>query len=80
MTAAEVWRALVAAPKVAGPWEESEFGGEMYARRALDGRVIATTLWVTPKYPAAPWRVPVATADRSGADAILREHGWLLAE
>src|SRR5580692_8444914 len=78
MTPQEVWESLIAAPKVAGPWEAGE-PGEMYIRRALDHRIIATTLWVTPKYPHAPWHVPVATSDRSGADSILREHGWLLA-
>ena len=65
-------------PKIAGPWEAGG-PGEMYVRRSLDHRIIATTLWVTPKHPHAPWRVPVATSDRSGADSILREHGWLLA-
>ena len=78
MTGQEVWEAISSAPQVAGPWETGEFG-DMDARRALDGRIVATTLWVTPKYPEAPWRVPVATSDRGGADRILREHGWKLA-
>ena len=79
MTAREVWDALVSAPKIASPWEPGELG-QMDVRRALDGTIVATTLWVTPRYPTAPWRVAVATSDRSGADAILREHGWLLPE
>ena len=79
MTAREVWDALVSAPRVASPWEPGELG-QMDVRRALDGTIVATTLWVTPRYPTAPWRVAVSTADRSGADAVLREHGWLLPE
>lgn len=79
MTAREVWDALRSPPKVVGPWEP-EHSGDMDVRRAPDGTIIATTLWVTPKHPVAPWRVPVSTSDRDGADTILREHGWLLAE
>ena len=79
MTGRQVWEALVSAPKVAGPWEAGE-SGEMDVRRAIDGHIVATTLWVTPRHPQARWRVPVATSDRAGADAILIEHGWLLAD
>jgi len=79
MTAREVWGALLSPPKVAGPWEIGE-SGEMDVRRAPDSSVVATTLWVTPKYPVAPWRVPVRTSDREGADLILREHGWMLVD
>jgi hypothetical protein len=79
MTAREAWDALRSPPKVAGPWEVGG-SGEMDVRRAPDGTIVATTLWVTPKYPAAPWRVPVRTDDRDGADLILREHGWMLAD
>jgi hypothetical protein len=78
-TPSEVWAALRSPPKVAGPWEPGE-SGEMESRRHPDGKVVATTLWVTPRYPTAPWRVPVRTSDRDGADRILREHGWLLVE
>jgi hypothetical protein len=78
MTGQEVWKAIFSAPQVAGPWETGE-SGEMDARRALDGQIVATTLFVMPKYPEASWRVPVATSDRGGADRILREHGWKLA-
>jgi hypothetical protein len=79
MTAREVWDALRSPPMVAGPWEPGE-SGEMDVRRAPDATIVATTLWVTPKYPVAPWRVAVATSDRTGADLILREHGWLLVD
>lgn len=79
MTAREVWDALCAPPKVAGPWEVGG-SGEMDVRRATDGTIVATTLWVTPKHPVASWRVPVRTSDCEGADLILREHGWMLAD
>ena len=78
-TPREVWDALRAPPKVAGPWELWE-SGEMDVRRHPSGYIVATTLWVTPRYPAAPWRVSVSSSDRAGADLILREHGWLLVD
>jgi hypothetical protein len=73
MTARQTWDALRFPPKVAGPWEPGD-GGDMDVRRAPDSTIVATTLWVTPKHPVAPWRVPVRTSDRDGADLILREH------
>jgi hypothetical protein len=79
MAPRDVWVALRSAPQVAGPWEGGE-SGEMDVRRALSGTIIATTLWVTPKIPGAPWRVPVHTCDRAGADEILRAHGWILVD
>jgi|SRR5271166_3053247 len=79
LTPREVWDALRSPPKVAGPWEVGD-GGEMDVRRAPDGSIVATTLWVVPKHPTASWRVPVATSNRAGADVILREHGWMLVD
>ncbi len=78
LTPREVWDALMSPPKVAGPWEKGA-SGEMDVRRVPDGTIVATTLWVVPKHPT-PWRVPIATSDRTGADAILREHGWMLVD
>lgn len=79
LTPREIWDALRSPPKVAGPWEAGN-GGKMDMRRASDGTIIATTLWVVPKHPTGSWRVPVLTSDRAGADAILSAHGWMLVE
>jgi hypothetical protein len=73
MSGIDVWEALKSAPKVAGPWE-SGGSGEMAVRRAFDGELIATELWVA---PTRSWRV--SAGDRAIADDILTKHGWLLA-
>jgi hypothetical protein len=81
MTPREIWDLFTTGHKMAGPWEYAP-SMQSDARRSIDGRIIATPMSIQPigLPPAWPFRIPVPTKDRAGADAILREHGWLLVD
>jgi hypothetical protein len=82
MTTRQVWDALTAAPKIAGPWVKNEDDRDerQYVGGAhVLGEPVAFDTGRGYKVQGMPWSAPFYD-DRAEADAALRAAGWLLVE